>query len=156
MIDIVQPPTSESVLSLSHNVHLLAMSFATVGMAITLSPTTGSAAFETKRLIVLHDRPMWLGRAENSDNRTATTTNGWFHSDLLDDKMAMLYLFRNEIWIANLHPHDITVLNSTKLSRPEVVGVGDIIRLGVPNSRNTVMPAGSKPIHAEVAEITTL
>lgn len=75
------------------------MSFSTVGITITLSSTTGSAAFETKRLIVLHDRPMWLGRAENSDNRAASTTNGWFYSDLLDDKMAMLYLFRNEVII---------------------------------------------------------
>jgi hypothetical protein len=132
------------------------MPFPTVGIAITLAPATGSAAFETKRLIVLHDRPIWLGRAENSDNRTATTTNGWFYSTLLDDKMAMLYLFRNEIWIANLHPHDITMVNTIKLSRPEVLGVGDVIRLGVPSDRNIVAPTEPKPIHAEVTEITSL
>jgi len=74
----------------------------------------------------------------------------------LDDKMAMLYLFRNEIWIANLHPHDITMVNTTNLCRPEVLAIGDVIRLGVPSGRSSVATTGSGPIYAEVTEITSL
>jgi hypothetical protein len=66
-------------------------------IAITLVAAMNSAPFETRRLVVLHDRPVWLGKADASQNRSPTAINGWFASTALDDKNAMIYLCWNEV-----------------------------------------------------------
>jgi hypothetical protein len=66
-------------------------------IAITLKPAINSATFETRRLVILHDRPIWLGRADPSLNRSPTTDNGWFSSPVLDEKNAMIYMCWNEV-----------------------------------------------------------
>jgi len=127
-----------------------------VGITITLVPATNSVVFETRRLLVLHDRPIWLGLADENRSRSPTPTNGWFTSSTLDEKNAMLYLCWNEVWIANLHPQNTTMVNSTKLLQPEALKIGDIIRLGVPADWDTVSPPEAHSIYAEVADITRL
>ncbi|KIM80486.1 hypothetical protein PILCRDRAFT_89710 [Piloderma croceum F 1598] len=122
-------------------------------IAITLKPAINSATFETRRLVILHDRPIWLGRADPSLNRSPTADNGWFSSPVLDEKNAMIYMCWNEVWVANLHPQNITRINSVKLSQPEALAVGDIIRLGVPVDWDAVSPLVPQPIYAEVAAI---
>jgi hypothetical protein len=66
-------------------------------IAITLKPAMGSATFDTRRLVILHDRPIWLGRADVSQNRSPTGDNGWFSSTVLDEKNAMIYMCWNEV-----------------------------------------------------------
>jgi hypothetical protein len=56
-----------------------------------------SSHFETRMLVVLHDRPVWLGKADSSQNRSPMANNGWFASSVLDEKNAMIYFCWNEV-----------------------------------------------------------
>jgi len=82
--------------------------------------------------------------------------NGWMSSPALDDKNAMLYVCWGEVWIANLHPTNITMINSARILLPEALKVGDIIRLGIPPDWDGVSVLPTRPIYARVAEITRI
>jgi hypothetical protein len=85
-------PAQSFILASIHPSMRSSMPLPTIGLVITLVPAINSAVFETRRLVIPHDRPIWLGRADESRNRSPTPNNAWFASPGLGEKNAMLYV----------------------------------------------------------------
>jgi len=74
-------------------------------LTMTLVPAERSPVFETRRLVVMPDRCVWLGRADETQNRSPMIDNGWMSSPALDDKNAMLYVCWGEVHPFHLSWH---------------------------------------------------